>query len=37
LRGVDRRTLAELSEEEKNVVSHRARALRALVEELASR
>ncbi len=37
LRGVDRRTLAELSEVEKNEVSHRARALRALVEELASR
>jgi XTP/dITP diphosphohydrolase len=35
LLGEDRRTLAELSAEEKNVVSHRGRALRALVEKLA--
>jgi XTP/dITP diphosphohydrolase len=35
--GDDRRTLAELSADEKNVVSHRGLALRALVEELASR
>ena len=31
---VDGRTLAELSEEEKNAVSHRARAIRALAEVL---
>jgi XTP/dITP diphosphohydrolase len=37
LLGEDRRTLAELSREEKNAVSHRGRALRALVEKLADR
>ena len=35
--GAAGRTLAEMSPEEKNAVSHRARALHALVEELASR
>lgn len=35
LLGEDRRTLAELSREEKNAVSHRGRALRALVKKLA--
>ncbi|MGC1420172.1 MAG: RdgB/HAM1 family non-canonical purine NTP pyrophosphatase [Acidimicrobiales bacterium] len=34
LLGEDRRTLAELTPAEKNVVSHRGRALRALVEKL---
>jgi XTP/dITP diphosphohydrolase len=37
LLGADRRTLAELSVDEKNVVSHRGIALRALVQELALR
>jgi XTP/dITP diphosphohydrolase len=37
LLGHDRRTLAELSADEKNAVSHRGLALRALVEELGSR
>jgi XTP/dITP diphosphohydrolase len=36
LLGEDRRTLAELTPDEKNVVSHRGRALRALVEKLAA-
>ncbi|MCI0543429.1 MAG: non-canonical purine NTP pyrophosphatase, partial [Actinobacteria bacterium] len=31
---IDGRTLAEMSDEEKNQVSHRANALRALVETL---
>jgi XTP/dITP diphosphohydrolase len=37
LLGRDRRTLAELSADEKNAVSHRGLALRALVQELGSR
>ena len=37
LLGSDRRTLAELSVDEKNAVSHRGIALRALVRELGSR
>lgn len=37
LLGEDRRTLAELSADEKNAVSHRGLALRALVHELGSR
>jgi XTP/dITP diphosphohydrolase len=35
--GAGGRTLAEMTSEEKNALSHRARALHALVEELASR
>jgi XTP/dITP diphosphohydrolase len=37
LLGNDRRTLAELSTDEKNAISHRGLALRALVQELGSR
>ncbi|MGA2969991.1 MAG: RdgB/HAM1 family non-canonical purine NTP pyrophosphatase [Acidimicrobiales bacterium] len=37
LLGNDRRTLAELSADEKNAVSHRGLALRALVQELGAR
>lgn len=37
LLGTDRRTLAELSADEKNLVSHRGIALRALVQKLGSR
>jgi XTP/dITP diphosphohydrolase len=36
-RELDGRTLAELTSEEKNAMSHRARALRALAEELVNR